>query len=238
MLSSSFSRIAIVPARGGSKRIPFKNKKKFNGRPIIEWPLEMLIKSELFESVIVSTDDLEIAQLSRDLGAEVPFIRPKNLADDYSSTADVVVHALDNIPKHRDNTIESLLVTVVYPTGVFTTKSDLLGAMEMLRNPGVEHVFSAGRHTSPIERSWTVREDGCAEMINPGHKNTRTQELRESFFDAGQFYCSTESAWRKLVGSEMPLTALYVLPKDRAWDIDCDADWIFAEMMHAIHAVK
>ena len=236
--SDDFQKLAIVPARGGSKRIPNKNKRLFNGRPIIEWTLETLIESDLFETVVVSTDDLEIAQISRDLGAEVPFIRPANLADDYTSTADVVIHALDNIPRYQNIEISSYLLSVVYPTGVFTAKDDLIAAFELLVNSGVEHVFSAGRHASPLERSWRVRDDGYAEMRHPKFNLTRTQDLEDSFFDAGQFYCSKVSAWVKFAGAVIPTTTIYELPKSRACDIDCESDWSFAEAMHLTHSIN
>ncbi len=231
-------RIAIIPARGGSKRIPHKNRKIFNGRPLIEWTLKTVIDSDLFEGVFVSTDDLEIARISRDAGAEIPFIRPEHLADDHTITADVVLHTLDNIPKFNKQELESCSVCVVYPTGVFTTKADLINAFELIRLVGAEHVISVGRYSSPVQRSWRINKYGFADMVNPDLMQTRTQDLEAHYYDAGQFYYSTVNAWRMLANKELPITALYELPNDRAFDIDTEEDWRVAEMLHSIHISK
>jgi pseudaminic acid cytidylyltransferase len=227
-------RIAIVPARGGSKRIPQKNKKAFNGRPLIEWILETAVNSDLFEGVFVSTDDLDIARISRNLGAEIPFIRPDALADDYAITADVVVHTLENIPRFNNLELESCLVCVIYPTGVFTTKLDLIKAFELIQN-GTEHVISVGRYSSPVQRAWRINENGLGDMVNPQQMKVRTQDLEAYFYDAGQFYCSTANAWRMLANGKLPTTALYELPKDKACDIDTEEDWRVAEILHSLH---
>ena len=231
-------RIAIIPARGGSKRIPHKNRKIFNGRPLIEWTLKTVIDSDLFEGVFVSTDDLEIARISRDVGAEIPFIRPENLADDHTITADVVRHTLENIPRFNKQELESCSVCVIYPTGVFTTKADLINALELMQLVGAEHVISVGRYSSPVQRSWRIDENGLGNMVNPELMQTRTQDLEAHYFDAGQFYFSTVNAWRMLANKELPRTVLYELPKDRACDIDTEEDWSVAEILHSIHISK
>ena len=217
--------IALIPARGGSKRIPRKNVRPFCGRPMIAWPIAAATASGLFERILVSTEDAEIAEVARSAGAEVPFTRPDQLADDHGGTADVIVHALSWAIEAG---WEVDTVCCIYPTAAFVAGEDLSEARQLL-SPDCDYAFAAVRYGHPPQRGFLRAADGSPQLLHPEHQATRTQDLPPVYHDAGQFYWGTRQAWmegRPFFGSR---TRFLELPPWRAWDIDRDEDWTMAE---------
>jgi len=222
-------KLAVIPARGGSKRIPRKNIKEFCGRPMIAWTIEAARKSGCFDRIIVSTDDAEIAEISCQWGAEAPFVRPKALSDDHTGTIPVVAHAIDWHLKHTAEKPEH--VCCVYATAPFVRPADLRQGLEALLGRGCDYAFSVTSFPFPIQRAVRIRKDGKAEMLHPEHFNTRSQDLEEAYHDAGQFYWGRAEAWlegRPIFNSDaVPV----LLPRHRVQDIDTVEDWRRAELM-------
>ena len=221
-------KLAVIPARGGSKRIPRKNIKLFCGKPIIAWSIEAAQNSGCFDRIIVSTDDEEIADIARSFGAEVPFLRPKNLSDDHSCTIPVISHAIEW--QSRDGK-EATLVCCIYPTAPFIQSSDLILGMELLLNNDVAYAFSVTTFAFPIQRAIKITSENRIEMLNPQYFKTRSQDLEKMWHDAGQFYWGRSEAWT----SEMPIfsnkSIPVLLPRYRVQDIDTMEDWEKAELM-------
>tara|TARA_R110001606_G_C15403445_1_gene653641 strand:+ start:6790 stop:7482 length:693 start_codon:yes stop_codon:yes gene_type:complete len=221
-------RLAIIPARGGSKRIPRKNIREFCAKPIIAWSIEAALESNCFDHVIVSTDDQEIAQVAKQYGAEVPFLRPQELADDYTATRPVINHAIQEasslwgIPNY---------VCCIYATAPFLQAEDLRLALEKLSCGAAKFVFSAGRFAYPIQRSFRINDAGRAERLWPEHRYTRSQDLEEAYHDAGQFYWGETEAFLNC-GDPMSEDGIaHVLPGTRVHDIDSEEDWVIAELL-------
>ncbi|MCW7466184.1 pseudaminic acid cytidylyltransferase [Leptospira levettii] len=223
--------ICVIPARGGSKRIPRKNIKLFHGKPMIAYSISAAIQSKLFDRVIVSTDDLEIADVSRHYGAEVPFIRPRELAGDQTATTPVIAHAIQWMINEG---IETDCVTCIYATAPFILAKDLIIAEERFRKGGSDYVFSATSFGFPIFRGFRKDNEGKIEMFFPEHFNTRSQDLPEAFHDAGQFYFGKPSAW--LEGKKIfdKWSAIVELPRWRVQDIDTQEDWERAEVLYKL----
>lgn len=221
--------IAIIPARGGSKRIPRKNIKTFNGKPIISYTIETALRSDLFDNVIVSTDDDEIAEYSISLGAKVPFMRPENLSDDFSTTGQVVSHAVEELGNRG---IASEYVCCIYATAPFIKDAYLKRAYDMLVSSGKSYVFTVTRSPFSIERGLFLNEQGSISPYMDEHQFTRTQDLREAYYDAGQFYWGKSSSFsnNKPVYTEDSLPL--ILPRYLAHDIDTEEDWDIAEIMY------
>jgi N-acylneuraminate cytidylyltransferase len=221
-------KLAIIPARGGSKRIPRKNIKPFGGKPIVAWSIEAARASGLFEHVIVSTDDTEIAEMAEMCGAEVPFMRPAMLSDDYAGTSAVVAHAID---WYRSQGVMPDPVCCIYATAPFVTAADLQRGLQALTVTGADFAFSVTSYPFPIQRAIRLTEDQRVEMFQPEHFNTRSQDLEEAFHDAGQFYWGRANAWcseKVLFSSD---SAPVILPRYRVQDIDTLEDWKRAEWM-------
>ena len=216
--------LCLIPARGGSKRIPRKNLRPFAGRPMIEWPLAAARASGLFDAILVSTDDAAIADLARTNGAGV-IDRPAALADDHATTRAVVLHALDTL--EAEGRLPDALCCL-YATAPFVRAEDLAAARALL--DGADFAVPVARYPFPIERAVRIR-DGRLAMDRPEHLSTRSQDLEESFHDAGQFYWGTPSAWRGDAPIFGPRTAPLVLPAWRVQDIDTEEDWTRAEAM-------
>jgi pseudaminic acid cytidylyltransferase len=222
--------VAIIPARGGSKRIPGKNTRPFRGRPIIEYPLEIALNSGLFDRVIVSTDSERIADVARNAGAEVPFSRPKDLATDSATTAEVLLHALSWLQEHG---VAAKYVCCIYPTAVFVRNSDLAEGYELLRREEVATVFPVTTFDFCVQRAMRRKDDGRVEMVSPEHELTPSNDLPEYYHDAGQFYWLDASAFiqsRRLY-SEKSLSI--IMPRHRVVDIDTEEDWLLAEKLYA-----
>ena len=222
-------KLAVIPARGGSKRIPRKNIREFCGRPMIAWAIEAARESGCFDRIIVSTDDAEIAEISCQWGAEAPFVRPAALSDDHTGTIPVVAHAIDWHLKHASEKPEN--VCCVYATAPFVRPADLRQGLEALVHHGYDYAFSVTSFPFPIQRAVRIKKDGRVEMFNPEHFNTRSQDLEEAYHDAGQFYWGRAEAWlegRPIFNSDaLPV----LLPRHRVQDIDTIEDWRRAELM-------
>lgn len=223
-------RLAVIPARGGSKRIPHKNIKDFCGKPIIAWSIEAALGSGCFDKVIVSTDDKKIAEVARKYGAEVPFYRPPELSNDYIGTIPVVHHAIDWYLEHG---VEFEQVCCIYATAPFVTSLDLREGLTLLQSNACDYVFSVTSFPFPIQRAIKINDNNRIEMFQPEHFNTRSQDLEEAYHDAGQFYWGYAKAWRdeKIVFSERAIP--YLLPRYRVQDIDTLEDWLQAERLFA-----
>lgn len=223
--------IAIIPARGGSKRIPRKNIKDFFGKPLIAYSIQTALESELFDKVIVSTDDEEIARIAKKYGAEVPFIRPKELSDDFTSTADVINHAIEYLKKQGKN---YEYVCTIYATAPLLQKEFLIDGLEKLKNSDAINSFSATSMPFPIQRTFKLDKDGRCEMFTPEHYMARSQDLEEAYQDAGQFYWTNRSRQEKcenqVVFSDISIPI--ILPRHLVQDIDTLEDWERAEFMY------
>jgi N-acylneuraminate cytidylyltransferase len=221
-------RLAVIPARGGSKRIPRKNIKPFCGKPMIAWPIGAATASELFDHVVVSTDDDEIAATAKQWGAEVPFVRPAELADDYVGTGPVVKHAAEWVAEHVER---PELVCTLYATAPFVRPTDLRRGLEVLTASRAEIAFTVTSFPFPIQRAIRITADGRVAMFQPEHYATRSQDLEPAYHDAGQFYWSTFDAVVKQVPAFSSAAVPIVLPRHRVQDIDTAEDWVRAEML-------
>ena len=220
--------VAVIPARGGSKRIPRKNIKEFCGQPMISWSIEVAKESKLFEHIIVSTDDQEIAKISESFGAEVPFIRPKELSGDYTITSEVIAHAVNWM---IEQSWQPVGVCCIYATAPFIKKDDLLKAYELFKSNRWFYVFSATTFPFPIQRAIKKLNAGGIEMFQPKHFETRSQDLEEAFHDAGQFYFGKPEAWIKTEIFFQENSEIVILPRWRVQDIDTSEDWDYAELI-------
>lgn len=219
--------LAVIPARGGSKRIPRKNIRPFLGIPLIVRPITTLLESNLFDRVVVSTDDEEIAQIAENAGAWVPFLRSAHLADDHTPTIPVVLDAIAQVEAITGLAVGE--VCVAYPAAVFMTVELIAEAQRRAHTSGNDLVMAATEFPAPIMRAWRQSSDGSAEMIWPEHQNTRSQDLSAAFYDAGQFYWWTDKARSLLLRGEQPKTGLLILSASEVQDIDTEIDWIAAE---------
>ena len=219
--------IAIIPARGGSKRIPRKNVRSFCGRPMIAWPIAAAAASGLFDHILVSTDDPEIADVARQAGAEVPFLRPAELADDHCGTTDVVVHAL-SWAIEAGWPVEA--ACCIYATAAFVSAEDLVAARRLL-SPECDYAFAAVRYGHPPQRGFVRAADGSPQLLQPEHQATRTQDLPAVYHDAAQFYWGTPEGWLERRPFFGPRTRFVELPPWRAQDIDREDDWTMAEQL-------
>jgi pseudaminic acid cytidylyltransferase len=222
--------ICIIPARGGSKRIPQKNIKDFLGKPIIVYSIEEALKSKLFDRVIVSTDDKDIAKIAEKFGAEVPFIRPKELSDDFTGTNDVVSHAINFLIKQGEKLD---YVCCIYATAPFISQKYLIEGFEYLKNSSKLFAFSVTSFAFPIQRAIKI-EDGKLSMFYPKYLTARSQDLKESYHDAGQFYWGKAKAFLSNENMFSEKSVPIVLPRYLVQDIDTMEDWNRAEFMYKI----
>ena len=221
-------RLAVIPARGGSKRIPRKNVRLFCGKPMIAWSIEAAMLSGCFDQVAVSTDDAEIAEIARQYGARVPFMRPAELSDDHTGTTAVIAHAIDWFAAHGQAPAQ---VCCLYATAPFVTADDLRRGLVVLTETGSDYAFSVTSYAFPIQRAIRITPIGRVEMFNAELFNTRSQDLEKAYHDAGQFYWGRAAAW--LTGKVIfgPRTATIQLPRYRVQDIDTAEDWQRAEYL-------
>lgn len=221
------SCVAIIPARGGSKRIPRKNLAPFAGVPMIVRSIRMALDSGLFDQVVVSTDDEEIAELAQAHGAQVPFLRPANLADDFTGTAAVIVHALQQLPRFD-------YACCVYATAPLLQARYLRQGLELLeQHPEKSFAFSVCSFGFPVQRALTVDGQGALTPLYPEFRNTRSQDLPEAFQDAGQFYWGRSDAWLRGEAVYSPASLPVILPRHLVQDIDTPEDWKRAEYLYA-----
>jgi N-acylneuraminate cytidylyltransferase len=224
-------RLAVIPARGGSKRIPRKNIKLFGGKPMIAWSIEAAIQSGCFDRIIVSTDDAEIADVARAYGAEVPFVRPPELSDDHTATIPVVAHAIQWISQ-QFGPVE--LACCLYATAPFIQSKDLQQGLNALQQSDALYALTVTNFAAPIQRSFRITQQQRIEMFNPDQYNMRSQDLEEAYHDAGQFYWGRAEAWLSSTPLHSEFAIPLLLPRYRVQDIDTMDDWIRAEMMFEI----
>jgi len=222
--------IAIIPARGGSKRIPRKNIKKFYGKPLIGYSILTALRSKLFDKIVVTTDDEEIATIAKEYGAEVPFLRPKELSGDFTGTGDVVNHTLEWL-KENGEIFE--FVCTIYATAPLLQSKYLIEGFNALKNSTAINTFSATSMPFPIQRTFKVDEKGRCKMFTPEYYMTRSQDLEEAFQDAGQFYWTKtdQTSDEVMFGQDsIPI----ILPRHLVQDIDTLEDWKRAEIMYKV----
>lgn len=223
------SAIAIIPARGGSKRIPRKNLMPFDGVPMIVRSIRTALESGLFDAVIVSTDDGEIAELAKAHGAQVPFLRPAALADDFTGTAAVIAHALDEL---RERSLE--FACCIYATAPLLQARFLREGLDLLRgHPDKSFAFSVTGFGFPVQRALTLDAQGALTPLYPQFRDTRSQDLVEAFQDAGQFYWGRREAWLRGDALFSSKSLPVVLPRHLVQDIDTAEDWKRAEYLYA-----
>lgn len=225
-------RLLVIPARGGSKRIPRKNVRSFAGKPMITWSIEAALSAQVFDRVVVSTDDEEIAAAARAAGAEVPFLRTPDLADDFTGTRQVVQDAIHQLTRAATSPDPSI-VGCLYATAPLVAIDDLRTAVDVLEaDPTVDVVLSVARYATPIYRAFEIA-DGRLRRAFPQYGRTRSQDLPATYHDAGQFYIARTRRW---LDDATPLTHEghpIVIPPDRAVDIDDEDDWRRAERAFA-----
>lgn len=220
--------IAVIPARGGSKRIPRKNIKDFCGKPMLAWSIEAALKSDCFDQVIVSTDDEEIAAVGRAHGAETPFLRPATLADDHTGTGAVVRHAIQWLVDQNKKPDQ---VCCIYATAPFVQPEDLEQGLRLLEETGCSHAFTVTTFPFPIQRAIKATDNGGCTPMFPEHIGKRSQDLEEAFHDAGQFYWARAETWLTGQGVFNPASRMIHLPRYRVQDIDTPEDWDRAELL-------
>lgn len=219
--------VAIIPARGGSKRVPRKNLLLFDGVPMIVRSIRTAQDCGLFDQVVVSTDDAEIAELALAHGAQVPFLRPAELADDFTGTAAVIVHALQQLPAFD-------YACCVYATAPLLQARFLREGFELLeRHPEKAFAFSVCSFGFPVQRALTLDGQGALTALYPEFRNTRSQDLPEAFQDAGQFYWGRSEAWLRGEVLYSPASLPVILPRHLVQDIDTLEDWKRAEYLYA-----
>lgn len=217
-------RIGVIPARGGSKRIPRKNIKDFCGKPMIAWSIQALQDSGAVEKVIVSTDDQEIAEIAQQFGAEIPFIRPSNIADDFTGTTAVVGHAVRwCLESYGKNQLEA--VCCLYATAPFVVPEDLMGGLNTLLGGSWDYVFSATSYDFPVQRALILGSNGGVSPMFPEKINSRSQDLVEAIHDAGQFYWGKPDAWINEKEIFTSNSVALKIPRFRVQDIDTVEDW-------------
>tara|TARA_B110000503_G_scaffold37528_1_gene61361 strand:- start:738 stop:1451 length:714 start_codon:yes stop_codon:yes gene_type:complete len=221
-------KIAIIPARSGSKRIPRKNIKPFSGKPMIAWSIIAAQQSGCFDRIVVSTDDLEISRVAQAHGAETPFIRPAELSDDYIGTIPVVAHAIAWQNSNGEQVDEACCI---YATAPFVQVKDLQCGLQVLQSSGADYAFSVAKYSFPIQRAIRINEEKRIEMLQPKNFRTRSQDLEEVWHDAGQFYWGKAAAWLAMLPIFSSDSRPVSLPSYRVQDIDTLEDWQRAEWL-------
>lgn len=221
-------KLAVIPARGGSKRIPRKNIKSFAGKPIIAWSIEAARASGLFDRILVTTDDEEIARIAMDFGAEAPFFRPADLSGDHTPTIPVIAHAVEwqiaqgEIPDQ---------VCCIYATAPFIRVVDLRRGFDLLKSSACDYALSVTSYPFPIQRALRLTVDERVEMFNPDNFLKRSQDLETTYHDAAQFYWGYTNSWLARLPLFEENSIPVVLPRHRVQDIDTPDDWDRAELM-------
>lgn len=219
-LTQTSHRIAVIPARGGSQRIPRKNIRLLNGKPLLAYSIEIARSSGLFDRIIVSTDDEEIATVARSYGAETPFLRPDNLADAFTGTTPVMQHALYTLAEQSQSPSEACLI---YATCPLLQASDLQQGFEALKD--ASFCFSASTFDFPIQRALCLNNSGQLTAMFPEHIKKRSQDLVEAIHDAGQFYWATTQTWLEDDHIFGERSKPIMLPRHRIQDLDTEEDW-------------
>lgn len=224
-------KLCVIPARGGSKRIPRKNIKEFCGQPMIAYSIKTALASGCFDKVIVSTDDQEIAEIAKSYGADVPFIRPAELSNDHAGTIPVIKHAIEWFEQQGETLTD---VCCLYATAPFVQAKAIQEAYNQLKNTQAEYCFTVTSFPFPIQRAVKLISENRLQMFYSEYFNTRSQDLEEAYHDAGQFYLGKAEAWK----AEKPLfseaATPFILPRHLVQDIDTPEDWTRAELMHQV----
>lgn len=222
--------VAIITARGGSKRIPKKNIREFCGKPIIAYSIEAAISCGVFDNVMVSTDSEEIAKIARDYGADVPFMRSEQTSNDFAVTADVIMEVInqyDVLGKHYDT------VACIYPTAPFVTAKRLSEAMRKMNETSADAVVAVVQYSFPPQRAFVIRDDRVCYQY-PEFERTRSQDLEKIYHDCGQFYFVKREAFITHHSLMVPNTVPYFMPEDEVQDIDTMSDWEIAEAKYRV----
>lgn len=220
--------VAIIPARGGSKRITKKNIRMFCGKPLIVWSIEAAKDSMLFDEILISSDDDEIIEIALKHGAKAPFKRPENISDDYTLTSTVIKHAIEN-EYFKQYKLEA--VCCIYATAPFLVPDDLKKGLTKLNSQPWDYVFSATEYPSSIYRAFKKNENDGVNMIDPDNFSKRSQDLEVTFHDAAQFYWGSPSAWINEKKFFTPSSSFVPIPKWRVVDIDSKEDLEYAELI-------
>lgn len=226
--------LAVITARGGSKRIPRKNIKAFCGQPIITYSIKAALESGVFEEVMVSTDDAEIAEIAKVAGAQVPFMRSSDTANDFATTADVIAEVLES---YKQCGKEFDAVCCIYPTAPFVSAEKLKNAMQLLDEKDADSVLPVVRFSFPPQRS-VIMEEGFMKFKWPEHALTRSQDLEPFYHDAGQFYCLRTAAFMEQKKMVMEKTVPIEMPELEVQDIDTEEDWRIAEVKYKVMQEK
>jgi N-acylneuraminate cytidylyltransferase len=221
-------RLAIIPARGGSKRIPRKNIRLFGGQPIISWSIAAARQSGCFDRIIVSTDDPEISEVAKAYGAEVPFVRPPELSDDQTGTIPVIAHAVAWQNANGEDVNEACCI---YATAPFISAEDLQRGWQAIQEFDAKYAFSVTSYSFPIQRALRITPTKRVSMFQSEHFTTRSQDLEEAWHDAAQFYWGKADAWLAKLPLFSEAAKPVILPRHRVQDIDTLDDWERAEMM-------
>lgn len=223
--------VAVIPARGGSKRVPRKNVRMLDGRPLVAWSVDTCLATGIFDRVVVTTDDAEIAAAARDAGAEVPFDRDESLSDDHAPLVPVVADALERLGLASTDAVDACCV---YPTAIGLRPGDLQAAWDLLTSQAVlPYVVGVVRYDHPVQRALTRDSSGRLSMVDPSTAEVRTQDLEPRWHDAGQFVWGRCAAW--LARTPVLTHALgHELPSWRAIDLDTEDDWARAEALHPL----
>lgn len=224
-------KIAVIPARGGSKRIPRKNIRNFCGKPIIAYTIEAAAASHCFDRIVVSTEDDEIAGIAVTYGAEVPFVRPAALANDFATTTAVMQHATAYFQETRTAPTE---LCCIYATAPFVQPSALQAAFLQMQQVQAKYCFGATQFAYPIQRAVRVDVNGRVAMFSPEYRDTRSQDLETAYHDAGQFYWGTANAWKEGKPLFSEHATPFILPGYLVQDIDSEEDWKRAELMYQV----
>lgn len=222
-------RIAIITARGGSKRIPKKNIKDFYGKPIIAYSIEAALESGIFDEVMVSTDSEEIAEIARNYGANIPFMRSEKTSDDYATTADVIMEVAE---RYQEMNREFDYICCIYPTAPFVTADKLKAAMEVMEKNNPTVVMPMVAFSFPPQRCHVIDEDGYASYKYPEYMLSRSQDLEKQYHDAGQFYVFHAEKYMKLKGKVTDEVIPIIVSEMEVQDIDNEEDWKIAELKY------
>ncbi len=223
------ARLAVIPARGGSKRIPRKNIRPFLGVPMLVRTIGLLSSAGVFDRIVVSTDDDEIASIASSAGAEVPFRRPVDLADDVTPTVAVIQHAITAMA--AEGSLANL-VCCVYPAAVLASAHDIAAALQMIETSGADYAFPVAEYPYPIQRALRRTADGRCQMMWPANQLARSQDLEPVYHDVGQFYWGRVDAWLDGRPIFSEFSRLLIIPHYRVQDIDTPEDWERAELIY------
>lgn len=227
------SNLCVIPARGGSKRVPRKNIRNFCGKPMIAWSIEAAVASGCFSRVIVSTDDPDIASIAAAHGAAVPFMRPASLSDDIAGVMPVVRHALEWAREHATH---PRFVACVYATAPFLRPELLRQALQVLVESGADFVLPVVEFEYPVQRALHLNSGGCLEFVEAAHASSRSQDLPIRYHDAGQFFAGRPEAFQNRDTVLSSRCAPLRLDRGECIDIDTEEDWKLAEKMFGIRS--